>query len=873
MKLIKPITADPFLKELGLHEDRFRLPYTEITRELNSYRYSREDLFFELLAETCEADFFLFCWCVLGLPVNHPYLLSRCYEIQDNCETDTMYQWAREHWKALSYDTPVLTLKGWKKHGELNVGDKVVGSEGRFVKVVARTKNFENSRQYEITFDKKYKIIASSDHLWEVNIKSRKRLRGEKNKRVGREKVLLTSDEIFEHGCGEDRKLSVDVAQVEYSAKKFKLHPYILGAWLGDGSSADGRIHGIDREIFQKITDLGYKVKDTSRVETKSVLGIKVLLREIGVLNNKHIPEEYKIGSIEQRMELIRGLMDTDGTADKKNRCIFTNINKTLCEDLYEVLISVGIKASMLSFVSQEKGENYVFHTVEFAGRKEKNPFFLKRKAERIYIEKKPQQRYITDIRPLRDGEHLTNCIQVDAKDGIYLAGKELIPTHNSTLITFALRLWKLIKRPEITQAIFSNSIKIARPHFNLIKRTCEKNTLLKKTWPHIFWADPQKTREASWSIESGLFFKTTAGKDPGLGAFGLIDSMPTGGHFNEKVTDDLVDLNNVGTQFMIDKVREAFEMSDNLGSAYGGTVDTVIGTRYRYGDLYEHLEKMGTYRISKIAAEVNDKGEPLYGGYPVFMSKEVLDIKKKKQKNNYYAQMLQTPLQEGSAAFKLTWLVFKDFEYPEGKYYIVADAATDPQLAKKPDSIDFTVYWLIKTQPGRKIRIIDCVKDKMSIKEKWQILKQWHMEYEIEECAYEEYGTQKDRGYFLEKMEEERFYFNIRPLRENKEAKPTRIGILAEYFAEGRIIFPKSLTRMSKFEGVVDIVADFIDEYKKYPLVTHDDMLDSLSKISEMDLIYPLTEEFEEPKYEDYRPSPLEEDYSSTIECYWGDL
>lgn len=540
MKLIQPITADSFLKELGFHEDRYRLPYKDITRELNAYQNSREDLFYELLAETCEADFFLFCFCVLGLPVNHPFLLSRCYEIQDNEGKDSIYLWSREHWK--------------------------------------------------------------------------------------------------------------------------------------------------------------------------------------------------------------------------------------------------------------------------------------------------------------------------------------------STLLTFALRLWKLVRRPEITQAIFSNSIKLARPHFNLIKRTCEKNRLLQKTWPHIFWVEPQKNREATWSIESGLFFKSTRGKDPGLGAYGLIDSMPTGGHFNEKVTDDLVDLNNVGTAFMMDKVKEAFEMSDNLGSAYGGTVDTVIGTRYRYGDLYEDLMNMGVYRISRIAAEVDEKGEPKFDGYPVFMDKETLDIKKKKQKNNYYAQMLQTPLEEGAAALKLTWMEFKDFEHEEGRYYIVADAATDPQMSKKPSAIDFTVYWLIKTQPGKKIKIIDAVKDKMSLKEKWTILKQWHMEYVVEDCGYEEYGAQKDREFFMAKMDDERFYFNISPLKENKKSKPERIGVLAEWFSEGRIIFPKSLTRMSKFSGVVDIVADFIDEYSKYPLVKHDDMLDSLSKISEMDLIFPDIEETEEPKRDEYMPSPLEDDHH-TVECYWGDL
>ena len=98
MKILQKIEADPFLKELGLHEDRYRLPYRDITRELNAYQNSREDLFYELLAETTEQDFYLFCWCVLGLPVNNPFLLSRAYEIQDNEGKDSLYLWSREHY-------------------------------------------------------------------------------------------------------------------------------------------------------------------------------------------------------------------------------------------------------------------------------------------------------------------------------------------------------------------------------------------------------------------------------------------------------------------------------------------------------------------------------------------------------------------------------------------------------------------------------------------------------------------------------------------------------------------------------------------------------------------------------------------------------
>ena len=873
MKIIKPIKADPFLKELGFHQDKFRLDYQEITRELNALQYSREDLFYDLLADTCEIDFFLFCWCVLNMPVNDPYLLARCYEIQDNCETDSLYLWSREHWKALSYDTPVKTSLGWKKHGELQVGDKVIGSNGDYVKIIARTPDFTDADLYEIEFNHKYKIIASSNHLWEVEKKSFKRVPGTKNKRIGREKVIMTSEEIFNYGTIIDKRLSIESVCTKYRARKYPIEPYLLGVWLGDGHSAGGRITGQDSEVFEKIKDIGYEVHDTSKDITKSIHGIVGILKKINVFKNKHIPEEYKVGSIDQRLDLVRGLMDTDGTINDRGTATFTNINKKLCEDLYEVLVSLGMNPSMREHKGKACSPDYIFYNVSFNTRKEMNPFYIKRKSDMVKFENKPKRRFITRVKAIEKGSCKVNCITVDAADGIYLAGREMIKTHNSSLITYALRLWKLIRKPEITQALFSNSLRLVRPHFNLIKRTCEKNQLLQRAWPTIFWKDPQKNRMASWSIETGLFFKTTMGKDPGVGAYGLIDSMPTGGHFNEKVTDDLVDLNNVGTAFMMAKVKEAFELSDNLGSNFGGTVDTVIGTRYRFKDLYEYLMETGVYRVSIIPAEVDDKGNPKYDGYPVFMSKESLEKKKKKQANNYYAQMLQIPLQAGAAALKLDWLLMRDYVFDDGRYYILCDAASNPELAKRPDKIDYSCFWLIKSQPGRKIKIIDMVRDKLSISEKWKYLKQWHMEYLIDTTAYEEYGPQKDREYFLMRMEEEGFYFDITPLREKKESKEDRIGILAEFFAEGKIILPKSLTRLTKAEGVLDLVQVFIDEYSKYPLVEHDDMLDSLSKFTELEIIYPEVEEDEMEEPIRYQGSPLEDEDTEIVECFWGGL
>lgn len=438
-----------------------------------------------------------------------------------------------------------------------------------------------------------------------------------------------------------------------------------------------------------------------------------------------------------------------------------------------------------------------------------------------------------------------------------------------STLITFAFTLWTLINNPTYTFAIFSNSKAIARPHFMLIKRTCESNTLLRTIWSDIFHADPRKQRDIGWSEESGLFFKTSKFKDAGVGYFGLIDSMPTGGHYHRKIIDDLVDLNNIGTYFMMQKVLEAYKMADNLGRG-NDTIEKVIGTRYRFGDLYESIEAMEVHKMSRVPAEVDEQGNPKYDGYPVYLSRETLAQKKKKQGNVYYAQMLQIPLKQGSAKFKSDWLSFYDNLPEDLNYYIISDPATNPDLSSTKRRLDYTSMFLIGAGKGRKLYVIDMVRDRIGLKDKWELLKKYHKQYTIDITGYEEYGTQKDREFFLIKMEEERFYFTITPLKGNDKSKEERINMLTEFFQEGQILLPKNLHRLTKDRGVVDLVSEFVEEeYLKYPMTENDDMLDTLARICILDIIYP-EGEYEEEVREVYMPSPLDE--GNDFQCIWGD-
>jgi hypothetical protein len=123
-------------------------------------------------------------------------------------------------------------------------------------------------------------------------------------------------------------------------------------------------------------------------------------------------------------------------------------------------------------------------------------------------------------------------------------------------------------------------------------------------------------------------------------------------------------------------------------------------------------------------------------------------------------------------------------------------------------------------------------------------------------------------------KMEEERFYFKITPLKGSDKSKEQSILALSEFFMEGKIILPKNIMRMTKDRGVIDLVTEFVnEEYMKYPLTEFDDMLDALRRFldEDLDVMYPTGEAIEvEEEVRHYYVSPLDE--GTTNECFWSD-
>lgn len=341
--------------------------------------------------------------------------------------------------KGLPLDTPIPTPNGFTRMGDLQDGDEVYYEAGKTCHVVAAHDPYTPNHMFRLTFDDDSSILADADHLWRTQTRREyKRARGYN---VRTTKELL--DSLDDGHC-------VQVtAPLELPDAELPVDPYTLGAWLGDGASAGPTICGVDSEIFDRIRKT-YALRDgrspssiarQPNLQSWFIGGRNELtphFHTLQLFKNKHVPEPYFWGSVEQRLELLRGIMDTDGTIEKTGcRAGVGFVSRRLRDDVQRLLVTLGYKARARTRRKGVHGRPETikdFYTVEFRPTPERNPFALTRKAERV-VAYRAQSNRATHRRLVSVTEApivTVRCITVDSPDATYLAGRELITTHNT---------------------------------------------------------------------------------------------------------------------------------------------------------------------------------------------------------------------------------------------------------------------------------------------------------------------------------------------------------------------------------------------------------------------------------------------------------
>ncbi len=359
--------------------------------------------------------------------------------------------------KALSWDTPILTTNGFKSMESIEIGDYVYDEKGNPVKVTNKTIRQENRECFSVKFAHGEEIVADAEHLWIIDSNG-------KTKTVTTREIKTYMDVGNAKASKNRKRIKVRKStSVELPSQEVPVDPYTMGLWLGDGFSkaSQATVHIDDAIEYAKHCDitLGKFRKDsTTCIDFKFNQISTSQIKQLGLFNNKHILPEYIYNSKSIRLELLRGLMDSDGTVEKNGVCRFYQSDLSFIQDVRILLSTLGIKSTLRS---KETGFKTAY-TLCFVYNDE-DIFKLPRKLNRQYKNKSHPKNDFFYIKSVDDTEPRdVYCIEVENESHLFLAGKTLIPTHNcvmgETLITVRNKSTGEVK--SVTMEEFHNMVK-----------------------------------------------------------------------------------------------------------------------------------------------------------------------------------------------------------------------------------------------------------------------------------------------------------------------------------------------------------------------------------------------------------------------------
>lgn len=336
-------------------------------------------------------------------------------------------------YKGVPLDTDILTINGFKKMIDIKVGDIIYDGNGNQTKV-EHVSQIHHNPCVKIIFDNNSEIICDEEHRWNIT--------EWKSKNNYHQKEVTTKEIVKQFMIG--KTINIQVAGSLNNDKiELPIDPYILGIWLGDGSKADGVVTKPNDDLWNEVSRRGYNFSHdyskscNRRAQTRRLYGFRTELIKCNLLNNKHIPDVYFNSSYEQRLDLLRGIMDTDGYFNKcRNRFVVNTTSEQFAKDICSLVSSLGWKCTIINTTAyctngknkeKKKAYNATFITDGTS------PFLIR---NNIQYEFKHHQKLNSNFLRVKSIGYIetvpTKCLTVDSDDHTYLITKNFIRTHNS---------------------------------------------------------------------------------------------------------------------------------------------------------------------------------------------------------------------------------------------------------------------------------------------------------------------------------------------------------------------------------------------------------------------------------------------------------
>jgi len=340
--------------------------------------------------------------------------------------------------KAQPLDSPVLTPDGWTTMREIEPGDRVIGSDGQPTTVTATHPQGETD-VYRVVFNDGSEVLCNPEHLWSVQT-PKDRYRGYGFRTKTAEQIKQDIEGGADTTAAARRRFVPKTDPVEFPKSDLPLNPYVTGALLGDGMIHSGAVRlssgdpEIPRNVDERLRDAEVRnIKDGEYSICSKTDGsnpVKEKLKACGVYGThsgeKFIPDDYLYGSVRQRLGLLRGLMDTDGTVTDVGTAYFSTVSRRLANNVRDLVRSLGGRTK----VRRRKTNGGRGYAYRVRVNIDANPFALERKRSDYNTDAKQGRtkkiERIEEAKPRR-----TKCITVADSNHEYVTRGYTV-THNS---------------------------------------------------------------------------------------------------------------------------------------------------------------------------------------------------------------------------------------------------------------------------------------------------------------------------------------------------------------------------------------------------------------------------------------------------------
>lgn len=818
------------------------------------------------------------------------FATSVAYEIQKAMEGKNqrlILQAPPQHGKPCNYLKSLTFFRDGQYingiYGDIELGDKVLNHDGKFYDVTGHTKNDPVKLGVRVTLQSGESFDTHENHEWLVYdvqetrnqkkaYRQHKNLRAKKGLaplwpeppkhvwRVIETKELLESISVDNKPVGKRgsryRYQTPRCQKIELPEVNLSVDPYWFGYWLGDGNSNFPLIvvGEQDYDVCKKHLSSIYDISSEQLHPTTKVVSFYFgyqNLHQYLPINSKHIPDEYKLSSVEQRKQLLAGLIDSDGFVYQKNgRVVISNTNKRLVDDICFVIRSLGWNVSTPEFKpvlssSGIEGKQSVWQ-IGF-NPSEELPTIYERKKIKVLKEPDPFIAIVGAERIPEDEQELGFCIEVDSPDHTYVIGDTFITTHNSFMTSEIAPAWFMGRFPK-KKIITASHTKELASKFGLKVR----ENILHPVHGAVFGWDGQLSPKKQAADE---FYTNAGGEYFAVGVGGT----PIGHGADVYIIDDPIrSRSDVQSESQREELKQWWS-SAVMSRLVGDGNIILMHQRWHEDDLAGWLvkESPDMWRVVNFPALIEDEedleadylgrsiGQPLV---PQLHSKEKLEMIRDDpgfSKMDWYSMYQQKP--RGASGDKFTETMIQRYTSPPREVarsmnvYIIVDPCGNEN--KKKD--DYAVFAVIGVGADGNFYILDMVREKLELTERGGTLIELHRKWRPINTYYESYGAQSDIQAIKMMQEMENYRFPIQKIKDKitkgSKRKEARIERLIPDMIHGKWYAPEFMVKIDKNGKEYDPIERMIqDEMLPFPVGKHDDGIDCISRIYDIPIILP---------------------------------